>query len=147
VDPNIIPTPHPDTWVNLLHGYVTDAVSALAAHRVHIHRSWLDPSSPRDATILCSSQDPASATLYALVWDEETGWRRGHFVSGRQGHRTALSEVAYLGGGILPEPDELVHRVTSRAATAARRYRSYGDLRDGLDDALRARSAPLAAMR
>jgi len=133
VEATIIPAPHPDTWVNLLHGYVAEAVRALARHEFHVHRSWLDPADPRDATIVCSDRD----LMLALVWDEESGWRRGSFVDGGQGRRTVLSQVAYLGGGVLPEPDALAHRITTRGTAAAPGYRRYGDVHDGLDDALR----------
>ena len=40
----------------------------------------------------------------ALVWDEESGWRLGSFVSGGRGEHTQLNGVRYLGGGLLPGP-------------------------------------------
>ena len=139
MDPYIIPTPHRDPWVNILHGYVTEAVGALSAGGVLVHGAWLDPKDPRDATILYSGGGQASSTVSALVWDEETGWRRGDFVDGAQGRRTVLTRIAYLGGGVLPRADELAHRAASPTAATARRYRSRTDLHDGLDDALRRR--------
>lgn len=144
MDPNIIPTPHPDPWVNLLGPYVTEAVRALAANGVHVQQSWLDPRGPRDATILFSNsgEHSMSSDVLALIWDEETGWRRGRFIDGAQGRRTILTQVAYLGGGLLPPTNELAHRITGRIigerSEAQRKYRSCEDnLRDGLDDALR----------
>ena len=88
---------------------------------------------------LYSGGGQASSTVSALVWDEETGWRRGDFVDGAQGRRTVLTRIAYLGGGVLPRADELAHRAASPTAATARRYRSRTDLHDGLDDALRRR--------
>lgn len=134
------PAAHPDPWVNVLRGYVSQAVEALATGGLLIERSWLDPRNPRDATVIFS--DPASnvsADKLALVWDEVTGWRRGTFVSGEQGVRTVLADVSHLGGGVLPSEDDVVHRVLAEASEPQRAYRSVADLRDGLDDALLAR--------
>jgi hypothetical protein len=131
---------HPDPWVNVLRGYVSQAVEAMAAGGLLIERSWLDPRNPRDATVIFS--DPASnvsADKLALVWDEVTGWRRGTFVSGEQGVRTVLSDVSHLGGGVLPTENDVVNRVLAEASEPQRAYRSVADLRDGLDDALLAR--------
>ena len=66
-----VPAVHPDPWVNVLHGYVTQATERLTAGGLLVERSWLDPRDPRDATIIFS--DPAanvSAEKLALVWDE-----------------------------------------------------------------------------
>ena len=137
---NSAPLLHPDPWVDVLRGYVTRAVEGLATGKMLVERSWLDPRNPRDATIIFS--DPAadvSAEKLALVWDEVTGWRRGTFVSGEQGVRTALSDVSYLGGGVLPNENDVVNRVLAGASEPQRTYRSVADLRDGLDDALLAR--------
>jgi hypothetical protein len=135
-----VPPVHPDQWVNVMHGYVSQAVEALAAGGLLIDRSWLDPRNPRDATIIFS--DPASnvsADKLALVWDEVTGWRRGTFVRGKQGVRTELANVSYLGGGVLPGENDMVNRVLAGASEPRHAYRSVAGLRDGLDDALLAR--------
>jgi hypothetical protein len=131
----------PDPWVDVLRGYVTRTVEALATGNLLVERSWTDPYNPRDATIILS--DPAtsvSAEKLALVWDEVTGWRRGAFVSGLQGVRTVLSDVSYLGGGVLPAENDIVNRVLAGASEPRQAYRSVANLRDGLDDALLARS-------
>jgi hypothetical protein len=132
LDKAITPGTHQDPWVNLLGDYVTEAVAALRSNGMQIQRSWLDPTDPRDATIVL-------AGTRALVFDEVTGWRHGRFVAGLQGVRTQLAEVSYLGGGVLPGADELAHRVINGFSVPRREYRSVADLHDGLDDALRAR--------
>jgi hypothetical protein len=137
---NPAPAAHPDPWVDVLRGYVTRAVKGLATGNRLVERSWMDPRDPRDATIIFS--DPAanvSAEKLALVWDEVTGWRRGTFVSGEQGIRTVLSDVSYLGGGVLPDENDMVNRVLAGASEPRQAYRSVADLHDGLDDALLAR--------
>jgi hypothetical protein len=137
---NSAPAAHPDRWVNMLRGYVTATVEALATGNLLIQRSWLDPRDPRDATIIFS--DPAanvSVEKLALVWDEVTGWRRGTFISGEQGLRTELTNPSHLGGGVLPDENDVVNRVLVGASEPRRVYRSVADLRDGLDDALLAR--------
>lgn len=135
MDHYFIPSRHPDPRVDVTRAYVTQAVLALVAAGVRVRASWLDPREPRDATILYG--DDA-----ALVWDEETGWRRGRFVSGEQGVRTVLTEVVYLGGGALPAPDDVAHRVTAGVTAPHRVYRRWTDL-DRFDDGLRAYEARL----
>ncbi|HEY3687776.1 MAG TPA: DUF6292 family protein [Streptosporangiaceae bacterium] len=139
MNPSITPDAHPDPWLDLLRGYVADTVRALAAGGLRPQASWLDPRDPRDATILLADATRSTSTraLRALVWDEETGWRTGAYVSGGPGVRTRLAEPAYLGGGVLVGPDEVASRLSTGAATARRAYRSRHDLRDGFDDALR----------
>ncbi len=132
MDKDITPGTHPDPWVDLLGDYVTEAVAALSAGGLQVQRSWLDPSDPRDATIVL-------AGTRALVFDEVTGWRHGRFLAGQPGMRTALDDVSYLGGGVLLDANELTHRVINTTAEPRRCYRSVTDLRDGFDDALRAR--------
>lgn len=137
---NPAPAAHPDPWVDVLRGYVTRAVEGLATGNLLVERSWLDPRDPRDATIIFS--DPAtnvSAEKLALVWDEVTGWRRGTFVSGEQGIRTVLSDVSYLGGGVLPDENDMVNRVLAGASEPRQAYRPVTHLRDGLDGSLLAR--------
>ena len=132
------PPAHPDPWIDLLRGYVTSAVQRLTTSGLVVERSWLDPRDPRDATIIFTGPAPGlPAGLLALVWDEETGWRRGVFESGQQGIRTILSPATYLGGGVLPGHPELVNRVLSGASEPRRACRCATDLHDGLDDALR----------
>ena len=132
MDKDITPGAHPDPWVNLLGGYVTETVAALNAGGLQVQRSWLDPYDPRDATIVLAGTS-------ALVFDEVTGWRHGRFVTGQPGVRTVLADVSYVGGGVLPGADVLAHRVINGIAAPRRDYRSVADLRDGFDDALRAR--------
>lgn len=130
MDTNITPDPHPDPWVNLLRGYMTEAVQALIAGGLQVQRSWLDPEGPRDATIVL-------AGAKALVFDEITGWRYGRFVAGQQGVRTTLSDISYVGGGVLLDTRELAPKVLSGVSVLRQEYRSFADLHDGLDDALR----------
>jgi hypothetical protein len=137
---NVAPMPHPDRWVNLPYGYVTQVTERLAANGLLVERSWMDPCDPRDATIrLLDPSEKASGGEFTLVWDEATGWRRGRFIRGEQGVRTELTDVSYLGGGVLPDEDDVVNRVLAGASEPQRAYRSVADLRDGLDDALLAR--------
>lgn len=137
MNPSKIPQPHPDPWVDLLRGYVSQTVRALADNDLHVERSWLDPCDPRDATIVYRSRDGVPGRELALVWDEETGWRTGTYESGEQGVRTELGDVSFVGGGALVDPRELAGRLANGATAPRRAYRSYTDLRDGLDDALR----------
>lgn len=132
MDKFITPGKHQDSWVNLLGDYVAEAVAALSSSGLQVQRSWLDPSDPRDATIVL-------AETRALVYDEVTGWRHGRFLTGQQGVRTELAEVSYLGGGVLLGADELAHRFVNGFSAPRRQYRSVADLHDGLDDAFRAR--------
>ncbi len=124
------PLPHPDFHVDMTRNYVTHGVRALTAMGLVVDRSWLDPSDPRDATIVLGDSR-------ALVWDEAMGWRIGRFKAGEQGVRTSLDDAAHLGGGPLPSPAELARRVAGGMTAPARAYRSYADA-DGFGDALRA---------
>jgi hypothetical protein len=131
------PTPHahPDPFINLVQGYITDAVTALAGGRpLQIERSWLDPAGPRDATVVY--RRPGDESQLALVWDEVSGWRHGRFESGQQGVRTVLSDVTYLGGGVLLDSAALAERLLAGTSESHREYRTLADRRDGLDDAL-----------
>jgi hypothetical protein len=124
------PNPHWDPWVDLTRGYITGTVQALQAGGLSVERAWLDPSDPRDATIVLKDAP-------ALVWDEQVGWCSGRYLAGEQGVRTVLAEPAMLGGGVVPDPRRLADAVrTGRPlAPAPAAYRSYAD-RDGLDDIL-----------
>jgi hypothetical protein len=133
VDRNNIPEEHSDPWVNLPLGYITTLTQALSGAGVQIDRSWLDPRDPRDATIIHMT----AGERHALVWDEETGWRTGRYLSGRQGVRTELADAVYLGGGVLVDPREVAARLLTGTQAPRRALRSYTDTRDGLDDALR----------
>ena len=130
MDLNLTVRPHADPWLDLLRPYVLDVVTTMARSGVRIQESWLDPRDPRDATIVCAGS-------VGLVWDEETGWRMGEFVDGRQGSRTVLRDVVHVGGGLLPSPAGLVQDVIEGGGQPQRSYRSHGDLRDGLDETLR----------
>src|ERR1700760_789537 len=137
---HVAPTPHPDRWVNLPYGYITQVSDRLVANGLLIERSWMDPFDPRDATIrLVDPFAKASAGELTLVWDEVTGWRQGRFVRGKQGVRTELADVNYLGGGVLPSEDDVVSRVLAGASEPRRAYRTVAD-RDGFDESLLARS-------
>ena len=136
MNPSITPEAHPDPWLELLRGYVGETVRALAEGGLRPRGSWLDPRDPRDATILLDGD--GLAPVRALVWDEETGWRTGTFVDGRQGVRTELAEAAHLGGGVLVHPSEVAGRLRAGTTGPGERYRSYHASHDGLDDALRA---------
>lgn len=128
-----IPESHVDPWVNLPLGYITTLTQVLSGQGVRIDGSWLDPCDPRDATITFT----AAGRRHAMVWDEETGWRTGRYVSGRPGVRTHLAEPGYLGGGVLADPGEVAARLLAGSREPRRAYRSYADVHDGLDDALR----------
>jgi len=119
-----MPARHEDPALDLLRPYVSATVQALRAQGVELERSWLDPSDPRDATIVCRVQ----GEHLALVWDEETGWRSGRFVSGRQGERTRLDGEGYLGEDVLPAPETVALGVGAGAFT--RPYRKLRDHRD-----------------
>jgi hypothetical protein len=129
-----IPLPHHDPWIDLTRRYVTEAVQALGEADLEVRRSWLDPRDPRDATVVFTA--PGEAADRAVVWDEVTGWRQGRFESGRQGSRTELSDMTYLGGGVLLSSTDLVARLLAGASEQRREYRSVSDLHDGLDEAL-----------
>lgn len=134
MDSNLTLNPHPDPWLDLLRPYTTQVILALAGGGVHIERSWLDPRDPRDVTIVCTG---AEGDPVGLVWDEETGWRRGDFVDGRPGSRTVLINARHFGGEVLPAAAQLAHCLTGHGTSARPQYRSHTDVRDGLDDALR----------
>ncbi|MFI6391325.1 DUF6292 family protein [Nonomuraea sp. NPDC050547] len=116
-----MPVPYSQEWLRLPLGYV----SSVAAAVEHV-MWWDDPFDPRDATILLEGGD-------ALVWDEESGWRRGRFVSGERGVRTVLAGVRYLGGGVLPEPAEVAALMARGGGRTRVAYRSFRDLHDGFD--------------
>lgn len=123
-----LPSTHPDPRVERTRGYVTAAALALGEAGLTIDRSWMDPLGPRDATIVLAD--------FAMVWDEVSGWRRGRFVSGRQGERTVLSAASYVGGGVLIGGRELTTRVLDGASEQGVAYRSSEDMHDGFEDAL-----------
>jgi Family of unknown function (DUF6292) len=128
------PPAHPDPFIDRLRGYITDAVSALADGSLQIERCWLDPAGPRDATIVYTR--PGDDNPLALVWDEVSGWRHGGFESGQPGVRTVLSDVTYLGGGVLLDRAALAERLRAGTAGSRPEYRAVTDARDGFDDAL-----------
>jgi uncharacterized protein DUF6292 len=131
------PRHHPHPWVDRLHPYMTTTFEGLVASGLYVTDSWLDPMGPRDATFVYT--DPTAGVPgkeFALVWDEVTGWRVGGFESGHQGVRTVLSDTKYLGGGVLPQGNDLFNRLRAGVSEPQHQYRSVADLRDGLDDAL-----------
>jgi hypothetical protein len=142
VNPNLIPKSHRDQWVDLLNGYVAEMVRVLVGNGIQVRRSWLDPSDPRDATIVYAPRQEYEQVReigdFAMIWDEETGWRYGRFVHGRPGARTVLARHAHLGGSLLPDPSEVAWNLVNRRESECRKYRSFNDYRDGLDDVLRA---------
>lgn len=125
---------HPNAWVNLAEPYIAALMEALAEQGVAMPAAWMDPCGPRDATILF---DHPGQARQALVWDEETGLRTGEFVAGRQGVRTELDGAAYLGGGLLPAPEDAVRRLLHGVREPRTVHRRHNDLRDGFDDHLR----------
>ncbi|MEV4254821.1 DUF6292 family protein [Spirillospora sp. NPDC049652] len=135
-----VPAHHPDPWVDQIHGYVTHVVEILGRAGVSVEDCWLDPSGPRDATIVIRS----GSTHRALVWDEETGWREGRFVRGRQGERTVLDAASYLGGGVLPDGDTVLDRLLSGVREDRRAFRSHADHSDGFAARLAAYSSAAA---
>jgi hypothetical protein len=122
------PLQHRVPRVNTTRNYVTQSVHALIQQGLAVNRSWLDPTDPRDATIVL-------ADTRALVWDEMTGWRIGLFRSGTQGVRSALDGAVHLGGGPLPSPAEVARRAGGGMSAPERHYRSYADS-DGFDEVL-----------
>jgi hypothetical protein len=122
------PEPYTEEWLRLPLSYVRRVAEVLGDR---VSRWWDDPFDPRDATVRLVDGT-------ALVWDEESGWRHGEFVSGRQGVRTIIAGVRYLGGGVLPGPGRVVALLDDRAYGTASRpaYRSYTDVHDGFDAAL-----------
>jgi len=121
-----MPEPYSSTWLSLPVHYVAPVAGALGAR---VLDWWDDPCDPRDATIRLIDGG-------ALVWDEESGWRHGRFVSGEKGTRTVLSGVRYLGGGVLPRPAEIVSLLAGPGSADRPRYRAYTDVHDGFDQAL-----------
>ncbi len=126
--------PHNDPWINLPEPYVATLLQALSGRGIHVPHAWMDPSDPRDATILFQ---PAGEPVQALVWDEETGLRTGRFLAGRQGVRTEVDQARYLGGGLLPAPHDAIDRIVTGVSQERAVYRSRHDVRDGFDDLLR----------
>ncbi|MEV5569132.1 DUF6292 family protein [Spirillospora sp. NPDC052269] len=130
---NVVVKPHEDVKLDVFRPYLTESVRALEAAGVEPTQAWLDPSGPRDATIVMGSR--------ALVWDEESGWRVGDYVSGEPGVRTRLEDARYLGGGVLIEPTEVAERMSAGTSEPYRRFRSHEDDPEGLDAEVRARFA------
>ncbi|GIH25423.1 hypothetical protein Aph01nite_37330 [Acrocarpospora phusangensis] len=130
---NHSPQPYSDAWLALPAAYI-----ARVARVLNADRWWDDPCDPRDGTILLPGG-------FALVWDEESGWRHGVFLSGRQGVRTELAGVRYLGGGVLPEPGSVAGLLPGDVERPV--YRSYRDFGDGLDGELLSYAGGLVGSR
>ncbi|MET9336784.1 DUF6292 family protein [Nonomuraea sp. NPDC003804] len=124
--------PYSDEWVHQPFSYVTQVVGVLGAE---VGDWWEGPCDPRDATVRLTDGS-------ALVWDEESGWRLGRFVSGCRGAHSELEEVRYLGHGLLPRPERVQGALAdARAGVGASSawrpsYRSHRNCRDGFDVAL-----------
>ncbi|MER6507782.1 DUF6292 family protein [Nonomuraea sp. NPDC001636] len=124
--------PYTDEWLQQPVGYVERVVDLLGAE---VADWWEGPCDPRHATVKLTDG-------HALVWDEESGWRLGRFVSGGAGAHTELTGVRYLGHGLLPRPERvpsaLVDARAGVGASSAWRpcYRSHRNCRDGFDVAL-----------
>ncbi|MFC4008285.1 DUF6292 family protein [Nonomuraea purpurea] len=124
--------PYTDEWLQQPISYVRQVVGLLG---VEVSEWWEGPCDPRDATLRLTDGN-------ALVWDEESGWRLGGFVSGARGRHTELTGVRYLGHGLLPKPERVppaLHdaRAGVGASSAWRPcYRSHRNCRDGFDVAL-----------
>jgi len=122
-----LPEPYSVDWLELPAAYARRVAEALGPRVV---AWWDDPFDPRDATVRLGGG-------WALVWDEESGWRHGRFLSGVKGVRTELAEVRYLGGGVLPAPGRVEELLDGPFGGPVRPvYRSYRDLADGFDAAL-----------
>jgi len=128
----VVTTPerHPHPWVNLPFHYVQAVLWELERTGHVIDRAWLDPSDPRDATIVFTN-------LQALTWDESRGWLAGDYVGGEQGVRTVLADARQLVRKILPSSAEVATAVVRDLGTDPVQLRAYGT-RDGLDEQLRA---------
>jgi Family of unknown function (DUF6292) len=124
--------PYTEEWRHQPALYASRVVEALGDEA---RDWWQGPCDPRTVTIRLTGED-------ALVWDEESGWRRGRYVSGDRDTRTVLADARYLGGGLLLRPERLPSAVVDARAgvgnsTAWRPcYRSYRHYRDGFDLAL-----------
>ncbi|TDD76719.1 DUF6292 family protein [Actinomadura rubrisoli] len=130
---NGMPPGHEDPSLDLLRPYITRSAMALRAVGVELEQSWLDPSGPRDATIRYLKDGQS----HALVWDEESGWRLGGFVSGRPGERTRLRDPRYLGGELLLAPGEVARRVVDGESEPYRRFRDHDEDPERFDDTVR----------
>jgi len=124
--------PYTEEWRDQPFRYACLVVEALGEA---VESWWRGPCDPRTVTIRLTGGD-------ALVWDEESGWRRGRYVSGGPAVPTLLTDTRYLGGGLLLSPERVPSAVADARAgvgnsTAWRpSYRSYRHHRDGFDLAL-----------
>lgn len=124
--------PYTDEWLRQPVGYLRRVVDVLGTE---VTDWWEGPCDPRDATVRLGDGS-------ALVWDEESGWRLGRFVSGERGAHAELADVRYLGHGLLPKPERVSEALsdarTGVGASSAWRpcYRSHRNCRDGFDVAL-----------
>ncbi|WP_084957174.1 DUF6292 family protein [Thermoactinospora rubra] len=131
--------PYSDEWLRHPVFYVRQVVAELGASQW-----WEGPCDPRECTVLLGDG-------HALVWDEESGWRLGRFVSGDPARHTELTSIRYLGGGLLPRPERVPAALAdARAGVGASSawrpcYRSYRNCRDGFDVALDYYAQPVGA--
>ncbi|WP_030910968.1 DUF6292 family protein [Streptosporangium amethystogenes] len=124
--------PYTEEWRDQPAHYVGLVIEALGDQ---VESWWQGPCDPRAVTVRLTGGD-------ALVWDEESGWRRGRYASGDPGTPTVLADDRYLGGGLLLSPRRIPSAIADARAgvgnsTAWRPcYRSYRHYHDGFDLAL-----------
>jgi len=117
-------------------GYIAAVAAALEAAGIPVERWHADPNEPRDAAITLSGYEPSEQR--AAGWNEESGWMYG---TGREGE--GLDLIWWIGGGVLPHPDDVVAAVRacvagdySAASIHRPVYRVAGE--DDLDEQLAA---------
>lgn len=131
-----LPAPGTHDWVELPVHYLGATRSALTAAGITVAEAWVDPMDPRDLTLVLGDG------TQALVWDEVSGWRHGHFISGHKGTRTHLANEHSFGATLLPEPSlvaatvQCIQAGTPIGAEQRPIFRSYADLHDGTDEHL-----------
>jgi hypothetical protein len=138
----IFPQPHQDSFLDALRPYIASVVLELSESGWGVSCSWLDPFDPRDATVVFRSETNAPE---ALVYDEETGWRVGRFVSGEPGVRTVLAGARTLNAGLLPAPAEVARCLAEQDFTEPTMFRHHNDLYDGYEERLRLAGLKAAA--
>jgi hypothetical protein len=119
---------HPIPRVEEIYGYVLRSIRDLQKRGLKVQRAHLDPCNPVDATIYVCS--------FALVWNEQIGWRCGEPESGEPGERTHLANSIELGGSVLLRPELLADFVASNSVGEPIRPRLIS-ARDGLYEGAR----------
>ncbi|MGC5014589.1 DUF6292 family protein [Streptosporangium sp. DT93] len=124
--------PYSEEWRERPARYAAGVARALGEQ---VEGWWPGPCDPRTVTVRLAGGE-------ALVWDEESGWRHGRYVSGDRDTPTVLAGPRYLGGGLLLAPERIGSAIADARAgvgnsTAWRPcYRSHRHRRDGFDLAL-----------